>query len=320
MERQSDAALYGMMRYHLGWCDASFSPTNGRTGKRLRPLLTLLCCEGLGGDWRVALPYAAAIELVHNFSLIHDDIEDNSDTRHERATVWHVWGLAQGINTGDAMWSIARLALHDLASLGHSPEMLVEAVRLLDQACLNLCSGQYLDLDFESRPFVTLDEYLEMAQGKTAALLAAAFEGGGVLAGADQATRSHLAAAGMQLGLAYQVIDDLLGVWGNVELTGKSAMDDIASRKKNLPVVYALQWERARGSAELFELYAQPSSLDVDRRIVELLEATGAADHARERARSYHLATLEHLQAAGLGGIAGQLLLDLVNELLSREY
>jgi geranylgeranyl diphosphate synthase type I len=313
------APLYGMLRYHLGWCDAEFAPCLSRAGKRLRPIISLLCCQALGGNWSQALPYAAAIELVHNFSLIHDDIEDQSDTRHERATVWNVWGLAHGINAGDAMWSLARAAMLELRA-GHPAETVLAAVALLDRTCLQLCAGQYLDISFEARQVVSLAEYEEMARGKTAALLAATCQGGALLAGADAARQATLAAFGQELGLTYQIVDDLLGIWGKASVTGKSAESDIAARKKTFPVAYAMQWEAERGSAELQRAYVSPSSPETDAQVLALLQRAGAREHTQYCARQHHQAMLQHLDAACLSGAAGELLTKLVADLATRAY
>ena len=151
--------LYQMMQYHLGWLDVDLRPMDALKGKRLRPLLCVLACEAVGGDWHRALAAASAIELIHNFSLVHDDIEDNSLTRRHRPTVWSLWGIAQGINTGDTLWVISRLATLRLVEEGYDPGIVLSIVRLFDETCLALCTGQYLDIRFESADSVTMAEY-----------------------------------------------------------------------------------------------------------------------------------------------------------------
>jgi len=185
IEKGAAAPLYHMMQYHMGWLDQSFQPTDAPRGKRLRPVLCLLACEATSGDWRPALPAAAAIELIHNFSLLHDDIEDGSETRRHRPTAWTLWGIPQAINTGDAMWAVSRLALHRLLDLGHSAQTVLRVAQSLDKACLELCTGQYLDLHFEIVDVVSLSEYERMIAGKTAALLSASLATGAILGGAD---------------------------------------------------------------------------------------------------------------------------------------
>jgi len=175
--------LFGMMRYHLGWADENFRPSEQYAGKRLRPLLCLLVCEVCGGDWGRALPAAAALELMHNFSLIHGDIEDECDTRRGRPTVWRLWGLAQAINVGDAMYALSFRALGRLHGMGVDAHTVCQAQALLQQAALALCQGQYMDLDFEGRLDVDIPLYLEMIEKKPAALIACATEMGALLGG-----------------------------------------------------------------------------------------------------------------------------------------
>ncbi len=293
------APLYQMMHYHLGWLDTRFAPEDAPRGKRLRPALCLLACEAAGGDWRRALSAAASVELIHNFSLLHDDIEDNSAQRRHRATVWTLWGLSQGVNTGDGMWAVARLAVHRLSGAGYPAEQVLHVSRLLDDACLQLCTGQYLDISFELRQQVSLAECERMIAGKTAALLDAAVGVGAVLGGAPDAIVAAYRAYGRELGLAFQITDDILGIWGDPAVTGKSAAGDILTRKKTLPVLYALQWERERGCGDLARLYARPALSAEDLpAVLTLLDRAGALDYARGQVEEHHRRTLEHLRAA----------------------
>jgi geranylgeranyl diphosphate synthase type I len=229
------AAVEEMIRYHLGWEDL-----HEGTGKRVRPLITLLCCQAAGGDWCTIIPAAAAVEWIHNFSLVHDDIQDRSEIRRGRPTVWKKWGNAQAINTGDAIFALARLTTHRLL-VGHPPEKVLSAHRLLDETSLALTRGQHLDISFEQKEHVQPEQYLDMIGGKTAALLGAACQLGALLSPASDDEQEEYRSFGVNLGLAYQVIDDLLGIWGKTEATGKSTADDLLKRKKTLPVIYALE-------------------------------------------------------------------------------
>lgn len=297
------APLFGMMQYHLGWVDEAFRPLEvPLTGKRLRPVFCLLACEGMGGDWERAVPVAAAIELIHNFLLIHDDIEDGDRFRHHRPTVWSLWGLAQGINTGDALWALARLAPHRLAERGYDAETVLTVIAWLDRTCLALCQGQYLDLAFEQAETVSLDAYLRMIAGKTAALLSACTGVGALLGGASPPTVEAMRAFGEALGLAFQITDDVLGIWGDPALTGKPAASDLVARKKSLPVVYALQQEAERGSSLLRQRYAQAGASDdpTVAEILALIEASGAREYAERLAQAHLQAAHAHLQRAGL--------------------
>ena len=289
--------LYGMMQYHLGWLDKDFAATAANGGKRIRPVLCLLACEACDGDWRSALPAAAAIELVHNFSLVHDDIQDESSHRRHRRTVWSLWGIAQGINTGDTMWTLARRALLRLAETGHGAETVLQAVDLLDRACLSLCTGQYLDLSFEGESTVSVAAYLEMIAGKTAALLSASLAIGALLGGGNV---NEYAALGHDLGLTFQIVDDILGVWGDPAVTGKSAASDILSGKKTLPILYAISWEAAHGRDDVRRILARaPLHMGDVPTVLELLDRCGAKAYAQEQARLYYERTVRRVLAPG---------------------
>jgi geranylgeranyl diphosphate synthase type I len=262
---------------------------------------------------------AAAVELLHNFSLIHDDVEDDSPTRRHRPTVWALWGVPQAINAGDAMFTLARLALHGLGSRPIPPALAMDACMIFDHACLRLTEGQYLDMSFEGRLDVTVDEYLTMIEGKTAALLSASLELGALVGGADQATRRHLAEFGRSLGLAFQMQDDILGIWGDEAVTGKSAASDILTRKKSLPVVYAL--ENPRVGEELRARYAQAIEPADVPAVLDLLALAGAREYAEQAAQAAHQAALDELAAGGVladGNEAGKALLQTAEMLLGR--
>ena len=162
-----------MLTYHMGWSDVDGNPVEGQSGKRVRPLLCLMACEAAGGTWENALPAAAALELVHNFSLIHDDIQDQGDLRRGQPTVWKVWGVPQAINAGDALFTMAHQAALRLSERGVPPTTTLAALSILDQTCLRLTQGQYLDMSFEERDTVDVESYLHMIEGKSAALLSA---------------------------------------------------------------------------------------------------------------------------------------------------
>ncbi len=300
------AIYYGMLHYHLGWVDEHFQPANFDAGKRLRPMLTLLCCEASGGEWPSALPAAAAVELLHNFSLIHDDIEDGDPVRRGRPTLWKLWGSAQAINAGDALYTFAHLALNGLSV---PVDRVLAARQRFDQACLILTQGQHLDLGFESRSGVSEAEYLRMVEGKTAALIEAACGLGAVIAGCDCAPSYE--AFGRELGLAFQIQDDLLGIWGDPEVTGKPAGNDLRKRKKSLPVAYGLE-----RSEDLRRRYAQ-AEVDVAAVMAEL-ERVGARDYAEQVAGQYYREALAALEATRHDNEARRALRELADSLLNR--
>ncbi len=277
-----------LMRYHLGWEDAAGNAMPPAGGKMLRPALCLLCCEAAGGDVARAMPAAAALELVHNFTLIHDDIEDSSDTRHGRPALWRVAGVPQAINAGDGMFVLARRTLLDMSAAGVPPQRVLDAARVLDDACVALCEGQYADIGFESRTDVTLHEYEAMIAGKTAALLGASAAIGAIAAGAGAATVAAIGECGRLLGLAFQVQDDVLGIWGEADVTGKPVADDIRSRKKSFPVVYAFEHLAPAPLEELRAIYAS-HALNEERveRVLALLEQAGACEAAAAAAERW---------------------------------
>jgi geranylgeranyl diphosphate synthase type I len=300
---------YAMLEYHLGWAGG----VGG--GKRIRPLLCLLACQASGGDWQQALPVAAAIELIHNFSLIHDDIQDNSPLRRGRPTVWNKWGQAQAINAGDAMFTLAHLAPQQLTELGLAPEVTLSALAELNYTCLELTQGQFLDMAFEQRPAVTVTEYLAMIEKKTAVLIATATYLGARVAGASPALLDHYYAFGWNLGLAFQLQDDVLGIWGDPVVTGKSAASDLEKRKKSLPVVFGLEH-----SASFAAAYARPHTPgEPVADLVAILDQVGARAEAERRAHeATHCAETE-LAKSQPAEPAAQALRELTQQLLHRK-
>ncbi len=300
---------YGMLHYHMGWSDEQFAPAHIKAGKRMRPMLCLLTCQAAGGVAQRALPAAAAIELLHNFSLIHDDIEDNSPTRRGRATVWTLWGVPQAINAGDGLFAIAHQALERLTQAGVEAARVLQVQVMFNRTCLELTHGQHLDIGFETRQSVTVAEYMTMIANKTAALIGASAAIGALVGDSERV--DDYADFGRQLGLAFQIQDDILGIWGDEALTGKSASSDLATRKKTLPVLYGLE-----RSERLRIVYAAPE-MNVEAAVALLSEA-GAREYAQAEAERHHSLALEALDRSGAGGEAGATLRELVASLLGR--
>ena len=291
----------GLMRYHLGWEDRDGAAVASGGGKMLRPALCLLACEAVGGDVARAMPAAAAIELVHNFTLVHDDIEDASDTRHGRETLWRVRGVPQAINAGDGMFVLAQRTLLRMADTGVDAERVVAAATVLNEACVALCEGQHADIGFETRDAVSLAEYEAMIAGKTASLIAASMAIGAIAGGADGATVSALEECGRRLGMAFQVQDDVLGVWGDAAQTGKPVADDIRSRKKSFPVVCAREQLDASGRAELERLFASESMTDdVVESALALFERANARQAATAAAAEWAASAVEEVRGVSL--------------------
>lgn len=285
-----------MMRYHMGWLDEGLQPSASGHGKRIRPVLCLLACEASGGDFHIALPAAAAVELLHNFTLIHDDIEDASTHRRHRHTVWKLWGVPQAINAGDGMFAVAHLALLEIAKSPLFPRVVVDLLQVFERTILKVCEGQFLDLSYEARLDVTVDEYIGMIECKTAALIECAMRMGAMTAPEGALTAGHLAEAGRLLGLAFQAKDDELGVWGEEQATGKPSGGDIHQRKKGLPVVYAFEKAEGDEKARLLDIYSQDkvSPGDVGE-VISILDRLGARAYCLETARSYYRQAVDEL-------------------------
>ncbi|HEX4724635.1 MAG TPA: polyprenyl synthetase family protein [Pseudonocardiaceae bacterium] len=290
--------MYEMMAYHLGWLDEDLTPaTTPTTGKQLRPALCFLACEHVGGKPERALPGAAAVELVHNFSLVHDDIQDGSPLRRHRATVWSLWGVGQGINVGDGLFTLAQLALLELGDDASTldPAVRVEAARTLNRTCLALCEGQVLDLDSTRLPDTGLRGYQLMIAGKTGALFGAAAELGALLGGAPADAVRRLGRFGRALGEVYQMRDDIAGVWGDPVETGKPPTD-IARRKYGLPTALGCLRARGRDAERLRALYVDGGPMadaDVDW-VMDLFDRLGVRAEA-ERLTARRLRRAERL-------------------------
>lgn len=264
--------LLEIFRYHLG-----LDVSNSGQGKRLRPLLVLLSAEGAGSKWSNALPSAIAVELVHNFSLIHDDIEDNGLTRRGQEAVWVKWGLPIGLNAGDAMFAAAFIAINGLSNTVGNDKT-IQAAQLLAETCIELTRGQHLDLSFEKDGEVSIDDYFRMIEGKTAALFACCTKMGALVGGLDGKGVENYGMFGHYLGMAFQIYDDWLGVWGDTRQTGKSTNSDLVEGKKSLPVLLGFEH-----SSRFLERWSDGQITDADAgEIADWLREDGVEFRVRE--------------------------------------
>lgn len=258
--------LYQTHSYYMGWTEQDGSRpagSGGSGGKRLRPTLALLAAEAAGGRPERAMPVAVSLEYVHNFSLIHDDLEDQDRIRHHRPTVWAVWGEPTAIVSGNAMLKIADRSLERLIDHGISAEVVLETQQALAASYLRMMEGQYLDIQFESLDSVTVEQYLDMIERKTGALIETAIFLGSLVGrpdGPDRALSNGLRSMGHELGRIFQIRDDILGVWGGQE-TGKPVGADIERKKKALPAVHALGMATGPAKKRITEIFAK-SQLD----------------------------------------------------------
>lgn len=320
--------LYGQIQYHLGWFDQQFRPVDGQPGKLLRPTLLLLSYElacarerpaqerpPQGGTLHVAalslqpaLPAAASIELAHNFTLLHDDIEDGDVERRHRPTVWSTWGIPQAIQAGDALFALARLHLWKGLEKGVEARTMLDLANLFDMTLLKLTEGQSLDLFFEQQQQVSLASYEAMISRKTACLMRCATEMGARLGTCDQETIEGLAHFGHALGLAFQIRDDMLGVWATEAELGKQPAGDIYRRKKSLPLLHAFQSAQPEDRQTLARLYAQeePITYEQVQDVLGIFVRTQTREYCRQlliqqcrKARSAlaQIATTHHVRA-----------------------
>jgi geranylgeranyl diphosphate synthase type I len=293
--------FYGQIEYHHGWRAPDLRPKPWRPGKLIRPTLLLLACEVAAGQRgqpkesdggrqaaiQRAIPAALAVELVHNFSLVHDDIEDGDEERHHQPTLWKVWGVPLAINTGDGIFALARLQLSHLRARGVPAETIIELSARLDATCIELCEGQHLDMRFEGRQDVSVAMYLDMIARKTAALMDCAARMGSLIgAPENQALSAQLGAFGRALGIGFQLRDDMLGIW-SAQALGKTEAGDLRHKKMSLPVISALEDATSADQRALARIYGQRGPVsDVQiATLLEILERSGARERTRTMLR-----------------------------------
>ena len=319
----TESEAYLLLRYHLGWVnrggDLVQSPTS--QGKALRPTLCLFACDALANDFSRALPAAAALELIHNFSLVHDDIQDGDVERRHQPTAWHVWGMPKALSAGNAMQCTGDLSMLNVDRAGVSPQTVLRVSEILTSSYLEMIQGQCLDLAFESRTNITSDEYLYMIACKTGALIRCGLEIGALLATEDDATVNAFSRFGSHLGQAFQIRDDYLGIWGDQATTGKPAGNDIRRRKKSFPVVFALEQARGKSLDDLFRIYGQVELEEDDvQRVLAVLDEVGAQDSAQRLTDAAAAEALAALKPVSLPEWARTEAVELVEFLSRREF
>lgn len=321
LDQQGTKTFHEMLTYHMGWTGEGAGIQ--ATGKRIRPLLTLLAVASFedrkeGNDilinWLHAVSIAASIELVHNFSLVHDDIQDNSALRRGRKTAWVKWGAPMAINIGDALFVIANQSALDLINY-YPAEMVVRASTILNECCLDLTRGQFLDMSYEERIDLTMDDYWPMIGGKTSALLSSCTQIGALLGYAQEEKIELYRLFGYHLGLAFQVQDDILGIWGDEMLTGKSAASDLVEGKNSLPVLFALG-ENGDFAKRWQQGPITPGEVGT---VANLLEIEGGKAYAEKMSEQETQKALGYLQQADPQGEAGAAIHELANMLLKRK-
>lgn len=303
------------VEYHLGWRAADGSDVPGRSGKFVRPALAVLSAEAAGAPASVGVPGAVAVELLHNFSLVHDDVIDRDAERRHRPTVWAQFGVATAVIAGDALLALAHQTLLDQPGAGARV-----AARSLACATTALIGGEADDMAFEQRLDVSVEECLDMAVGKTGALLACASSIGVLLAEGGVELYEALADYGLNVGLAFQAVDDVLGIWGDPAATGKPAWSDLRDRKKTLPIAMALGSGHAAADELRALLSGQLLADDEVARAAVLVEACGGREHTEAEARRFLGAAVEAISAVEIPEATRAELVELARFVVDRDF
>ena len=317
---QQHSDVYDMLRYYMGWVDENGRPHEAMEGKALRPTLCLFACEAVGGALEMAMPSAVALEFIHNFSLIHDDIQDRDEIRHNRKTLWAVWGDPKALVAGNVLRVVADECLHQLLDSGLDYDRALAAGTLLTEAYLEMIEGQYLDLQFEGRHDISMSDYLNMISRKTGALIRCSLNLGAVVGAQEQGVGDAFKESGRAMGYVFQIIDDVLGVWGDEETTGKPVGADIRRKKNSYPVVYTMGTAKDKDQKMLNEIYEKDEldDSDVDS-VLAVMDRLDVKNQAQQEAEKYANVALESLAPVELSREARQEVEDLAHFLLVRD-
>ena len=312
--------MYKLLRYAMGWSDVRGRPISATPGKFIRPTLCLFACGATSGRADAALPAAVALELIHNFSLIHDEIQDRDDMRHHRPTLWTIWGDAKALVAGNALRVVADLALRDLVYGRDTHTSALEATKLLTTAYLEMIEGQYLDIQFEGRPDITMDDYLGMISRKTGALVRCSMTVGAAIGSRDKSIVDAFEESGRSLGLLFQIRDDILGIWGETETTGKPVGADIRRKKNTLPVVYTMSEARGAERQLLLDIYSESDVTDKDvKTVLQIMDRVGTRRYCESLAVEQYNESLKPLRPLNLSPLAYNEMDELAYFLVVRE-
>lgn len=286
------------MRYHLGWVDEQGQAQSGTAPLNIQSAVALASCDALSGDYKDALPVAASVDLIYNFTLVHGDVQAGRAEAGDRPSIWWVWGPAQAINAGDGLHSLGRTTMMRLAQKNVPADRVLRAVRSLDLACLSLCEGQYMDLEFQDQMLVTTASYLDMIGRKAGALTACAAESGALVAGASDELCSAMSEMGRSIGMAWQIARDIDDLWG--ERGDGMTPSNVLNKKKSLPLVHTLETADVSVKRELGAIYMKRvlEAEDVAK-MIEILDSTDAKQVSQSKAQE-----LVDQALAGLDGVS----------------
>ncbi|MEE2885320.1 MAG: polyprenyl synthetase family protein [Chloroflexota bacterium] len=313
--------VYNMLRYNMGWVDLDGIPTDGKEGKALRPTLCLFACEAVGGFNRQAMPTAVALELIHCFSLIHDDIQDKDEFRHHRPTLWTVWGVPKALTAGNILRMVADMALEKLRSEGIASDISLQGVQMLTDAYLSMIEGQYLDLFYEGRHDISIPQYLDMISRKTGALIRCSTTIGAFIGNQDKQAVASMGRFGMSLGYIFQIRDDILGVWGDEQNTGKPVGADIKRKKNSLPIVYSMSTIQGIDRQTLHDIYdGNNLSNEQVSTVLEIMARSKVLEYAKSLAELHAEAALKELSLMNIDRKTRSEARELVYFLLERDH
>jgi geranylgeranyl diphosphate synthase type I len=291
-----------VLRYHLGWVDQQGETLHGTAPLNFQSALALVSCDVMGGDYRKALPVAASVELIFNFTLVHGDVQAGRAEPGDRPSIWWVWGPAQAINAGDGLHALGRTTMMRLAQNDVPADRVLTAVRSLDQACLSLCEGQYIDLQFQDQMLVSTADYMDMIRRKAGALAACAAESGALAAGASEEMCAKFAELGRSMGMAWQISRDIDDLWG--EHGDGMTPSNVLNKKKSLPLVHTLETAEVSTKRELGAIYMKRVLDNEDiAKMIEILNDTDARQTSQAKAQELvdeALASLDGVSKEGM--------------------
>ena len=306
--------FYNMMRYHFGFVNEKFETTKQYSGKKIRPALCILSYASISDTYTLALPVATSIEMLHNFTLIHDDIEDRDILRRNRYTVWYLFGEEHAINVGDSLHVLAYKPILKLRDEGVREEKILEILDILTDALIKICEGQFLDLEFQNREIISLEEYFDMIERKTATLIEASCKTGACLATDDESLVNKFSTFGKNIGISFQIIDDVIGIWS--EKTGKPKGSDIINRKKTLPIIMGIE-----NDSRILEIFKKNKIDENDVEIViKILDEYNIKEKCIEIAKDYIAKAEDSLKSTGIKNYYIDMLLKISKFIIERNY
>ena len=293
----ANSFVYSMLRYAMGWSDAAGAPVSAPQGKALRPTLCLLTCEAVCGEFTRALPPAVSFELIHNFSLIHDDIQDRDEYRRHRPTLWKVWGEPQALTAGNVMRIVADTSIEGLRGDSVPVADMVTVNEAITEASLEMIEGQHLDVAFEGRTDIGMDGYLDMISRKTGALIRTPMHVGAIMGTDEPTIIESFRECGRSLGYVFQIRDDVLGIWSEEKTTGKPVGADVRRKKNSLPIVHAMSHADRVQKKALEHVYEKETVEDADvDTVLEIMDTLGTEAFANSLAAEHCERGLEWLK------------------------